>query len=162
MFRKIRASLATVVTGAVIASAAFFMPAVASAANPPATTSGGSVYNNLSCGANLDTSNIGGSGTACPANTNSGAGAVSNIVTTTINILSLVVGIVAVVMLIVGGFKYITSGGDSGKVTSAKNSIVYAVIGLVVVALAQIIVQFVLTKANPNNGNGASSATPTN
>jgi hypothetical protein len=49
-------------------------------------------------------------------------------------------------MIIFGGFKYITSGGESGNVTSAKNTIIYAVIGLVIVAFAQFIVQFVLGK----------------
>lgn len=61
-------------------------------------------------------------------------------------IFSAIVGIIAVVMMIVGGVRYITSGGDSGNVTAAKNTILYAIIGLVVVALAQIIVQFVLKK----------------
>jgi hypothetical protein len=49
-------------------------------------------------------------------------------------------------MIIVGGLKYITSGGDSGNVSGAKNTILYAIVGLVVVALAQIIVRFVLTR----------------
>ena len=49
-------------------------------------------------------------------------------------------------MIMVGGFKYITSGGDSGNITGAKNTILYAVVGLVVVALAQIIVRFVLAR----------------
>ncbi|MES2971857.1 MAG: pilin [Patescibacteria group bacterium] len=64
-----------------------------------------------------------------------------------INIFSLIVGVVAVIMIIVGGLKYITSGGDSGNITGAKNTILYAIIGLVVVALAQIVVKFVLQKA---------------
>ena len=64
-----------------------------------------------------------------------------------INIISVIVAVVAVIMIIFGGFKYITSGGDSGNVTGAKNTILYAIIGLVVVALAQFIVKFVLTKA---------------
>lgn len=64
-----------------------------------------------------------------------------------INIFSLVIGVVAVIMIILGGFKYITSGGDSGNVTGAKNTILYAVIGLIIVALAQIIVRFVLQTA---------------
>ena len=50
-------------------------------------------------------------------------------------------------MIIYGGFRYITSGGDSGKVTGAKNTIIYAVIGLVIVVLAQVIVKFILDKA---------------
>jgi hypothetical protein len=64
-----------------------------------------------------------------------------------INIFSVIVGIVAVIMIIIGGFKYITSGGDSGNVTGAKNTILYAIIGLVIVALAQFIVKFVLSKS---------------
>ena len=72
---------------------------------------------------------------------------VNNIITTVINIFSVIVGIVAVIMIIVGGLKYITSGGASDSVSSAKNTILYAVIGLIIVALAQIIVRFVLNKA---------------
>lgn len=71
---------------------------------------------------------------------------VNNILTTVINIFSLVVGVVAVIMIIIGGLKYITSGGDSGNITGAKNTILYAIIGLVVVALAQVVVKFVLAK----------------
>lgn len=64
-----------------------------------------------------------------------------------INIISVVVGVVAVVMIVFGGLKYITSGGESSNVSSAKNTILYAIIGLVVVALAQFIVRFVLDKS---------------
>jgi len=64
-----------------------------------------------------------------------------------INVFSVIVGVVAVIMIIWGGFKYITSGGDSNKVSGAKNTIIYAIIGLIVVALSQFIVQFVLAKA---------------
>lgn len=71
---------------------------------------------------------------------------VNNIITTVINIFSLVVGVISVVMIIIGGLKYITSGGDSGNVSGAKNTILYAIIGLVVVALAQVIVRFVLRR----------------
>jgi hypothetical protein len=65
-----------------------------------------------------------------------------------INIFSWIVGVVSVIMIIYGGFRYITSGGDSNSVTSAKNTILYAIIGLVIVALAQVIVNFVLDKTN--------------
>jgi hypothetical protein len=56
------------------------------------------------------------------------------------------VGIIAVLMIIIGGFKYITSGGESSNISGAKNTIIYAIIGLVIVALAQIIVHFVVNK----------------
>jgi Na+/phosphate symporter len=71
---------------------------------------------------------------------------INNIVHTIVNLLSAIVGIVAVIMIIVGGFRYITSGGNDTSVTSAKNTILYAIIGLVVVALAQLIVRFTLSK----------------
>lgn len=55
------------------------------------------------------------------------------------------VGILSVIMLIWGGILYTTSSGDSNKVTTAKNTIMYAVIGLVVAIFAYAIVNFVLT-----------------
>jgi cytochrome bd-type quinol oxidase subunit 2 len=61
-----------------------------------------------------------------------------------INIFSVIVGVIAVIMIIIGGLKYITSGGESSNVSGAKNTIIYAIVGLVVVALAQFIVHFVL------------------
>lgn len=65
-----------------------------------------------------------------------------------VNLFSIIVGIIAVVMIIYGGFRYITSGGDSGRVGSAKNTLIYAIIGLIIVALAQIIVRFVLNQSS--------------
>lgn len=65
-----------------------------------------------------------------------------------VNLVSIVVGAVSILMIIYGGFRYITSGGDSGRVGTAKNTLIYAVIGLIVVALAQLIVNFVLSTAN--------------
>lgn len=64
-----------------------------------------------------------------------------------INIMSVLVGFAAVLMIIIGGFKYITSSGDSAGVNSAKNTILFAVVGLVIVAVAQIIVRFVINEA---------------
>ncbi len=71
---------------------------------------------------------------------------VSGLLDTVINIFSLVVGITSVIMIIIGGFKYIISQGDSANISSAKNTILYAIIGLVVVVMAQVIVRFVLAK----------------
>lgn len=82
-----------------------------------------------------------------PCNVDNGVIQLNQAVTTIINTFSLIVGIVAVVMLIYGGFRYVTSGGDSSNIGNAKNTIIYAIVGLVIVALSQAIVQFVLTKA---------------
>jgi hypothetical protein len=69
---------------------------------------------------------------------------VSNIVQLIVNVFSWIVGVIAVIMIIIGGLRYITSGGDSGNITTAKNTILYAIIGLIIVALAQIVVRFVI------------------
>jgi uncharacterized membrane protein len=61
------------------------------------------------------------------------------------NTVLYIVGIIAVVMLIVGGIKYLLSGGDSKKVTDAKNTVLYAIIGLVVCFLSFAIVNFVIS-----------------
>lgn len=71
---------------------------------------------------------------------------VTKVVKVVIQILSLIAGIAAVVMIIVAGLKYITSGGDASSISGAKNALIYALVGLVVVALSQVIVRFVLGK----------------
>jgi hypothetical protein len=71
---------------------------------------------------------------------------VSSLVSDIVNLLSVIVGIAAVIMVIVAGFKYVTSGGEANKVASAKSTLIYAIVGLIIVALAQFIVHFVLSK----------------
>ena len=70
------------------------------------------------------------------------------------NTILYIVGILAVIMLIIGGIRYVVSGGDSKKVTDAKNTILYAIIGLIVCFLAFAIVNFVIaalpSSSNPN------------
>ncbi len=73
---------------------------------------------------------------------------VQEIIRLVINILSWVVGIAAVIMIIIGGLRYVLSGGDSTGVNNAKNTILYALIGLVIVAMAQILVRFVLERVS--------------
>lgn len=135
MFKNIRNLIAGLVTAFTLVAVPVFAPAFVSADSP-------NIRDNLCGAANSLTVNTGGN---C-AGTSGGTDQINNIITTVINIFSLVVGVVSVIMIIVGGFRYITSGGDSSKVGGAKNTIIYALIGLVVVALAQFIVQFVLNK----------------
>jgi hypothetical protein len=59
------------------------------------------------------------------------------------NILLFLVGAVSVIMLIIGGIRYVISGGDQAQVTSAKNTILYAIVGIVVAFLAYAAVNFV-------------------
>lgn len=69
-----------------------------------------------------------------------GDGGIFNRIT---SILLFVVGAVAVIMLIFGGIRYIVSGGDQANVTAAKNTILYAIIGIIVALLAYAAVKFV-------------------
>ncbi|MBR5621428.1 hypothetical protein IKW75_03040 [Candidatus Saccharibacteria bacterium] len=73
------------------------------------------------------------------------------------NTVLFAVGIISVVMLIYGGIRYVLSGGDSKKVTDAKNTILYAIIGLIISILAYAIVNFVI---NTVTGDNNSAATP--
>ena len=82
-------------------------------------------------------------GTDCLQDPHGGI-SVNKIITTIVNVLSFVVGVVAVIMIMVGGFRYVTSAGDSSKASSAKSTITYAIVGIVIVASAQVIVRYVL------------------
>jgi len=105
-----------------------------------------SIKNCLTQGTNLD-GTIGANGECTGDQSNSTSSAdLNTTIASVVNIISIVVGVIAVIMIIWGGLRYITSGGESGKITGAKNTIIYALIGLVVVALAQFIVHFVLAK----------------
>ncbi len=59
------------------------------------------------------------------------------------NILLFLVGAISVIMLIIGGIRYVISGGDQAQVTAAKNTILYAIVGIVVAFLAYAAVNFV-------------------
>lgn len=63
-----------------------------------------------------------------------------------LNTVYLVAGMIAVLIIVIAGFFYITANGDSNQITKAKNTILYAVIGLVVVMFAFVITQFVISK----------------
>jgi hypothetical protein len=82
----------------------------------------------------------GASGCAAPK----GSPTVNGVINTVINIMSAFVGILAVIMIIYAGFRYVTAGGDSSKISTAKNTLIYAIVGLVVAGLSQVIVRYVV------------------
>ena len=99
------------------------------------------IQRGLCAGANLDFRNT----RADCSRDNEALETVNRVIRRIVNLLSVIVGIVAVIMIIIGGFRYVTSGGSDASVTGAKNTILYAVIGLIIVALAQLLVNFVLS-----------------
>jgi len=76
-------------------------------------------------------------------------GGPDSIFTVVVNVLLFIIGAICVIMLIWGGIRYTTSAGNAASVTAAKNTIMYAIIGLVIAFLAYAIVNWVLT-ALPN------------
>lgn len=68
----------------------------------------------------------------------------SKIIKSVIELLLYAVGVTAVVMIVIGGIRYVISQGDESKIKSAKNTILYAVIGLIVALVAYAIVNFVI------------------
>jgi cytochrome bd-type quinol oxidase subunit 2 len=127
VLKRIKQIVAVVTLGVVLA-----LPGVSS-------VQAQNIQDSLCSGAELSTT-----ATDCATSTADAGSSVNDLIADVINIFSLVVGVVSVIMIIYGGFRYITSGGESNSVSSAKNTILYAIIGLVIVALAQFIVRFVL------------------
>jgi hypothetical protein len=118
----------TLVVPALVLGFAFVTPNAAHAQNCTDVTAGGI-----------------GNGAACAQPTGAaqnlfGDGSIFNTIT---NILLFLIGAVSVIMLIIGGVRYVVSGGDQGAVTSAKNTILYAIIGIVIAFLAFAAVRFV-------------------
>ena len=70
-----------------------------------------------------------------------------NTIAAIINVISIIAGIAAVLMIMVSGFRMITANGDSNTISSARMGILYSIIGLLIVAFAQFIVYFVLHHA---------------
>ena len=122
----------------------------------------------------LGTQNV--SAYSCPAGTpGANRGEVSNLaecslsdtentfmstLTKIINVVLAVLGIVAVMMIIMGGVTYVTSNGDAAKLTKAKNTIIYSVIGLVIALLAFAIVNFVLSSVFSSDSSKDTASCP--
>ncbi len=132
-----------ILTVSLISIFAFLLPSVALSANFIASAQTADIDKSLCAGTDLQAP-VGGQTPDCTVDKQASSDRVNEIVALVINIFSWVVGVVAVIMIIYGGFQYITAAGDTTKVGNAKNTILYALIGLVIVALSQIIVKFVL------------------
>lgn len=124
-----------------IASSLFFMLAtvglffapVVQAVDPFGTVCEGSAADSPACGSSQ------------PGNPNPITGP-DGVLTIAIEIVSTVAGVMAVFVMIVAGFRYVTSSGDPATVNAAKNTILFASIGVVVAIFARTILVFVLGK----------------
>lgn len=113
-------------------AAAFFPAAVSAQVDPfQGACQGGAQGSTVCSGRNLSNDPI------------AGPNGIINQVTI---ILSIIAGIVSVIFLIWGGIKYITANGDSSSIATAKSTIIYALVGIVVAALARPLINFVLSR----------------
>ena len=81
----------------------------------------------------------------------------AGIFSTITNVMLFIVGGVGVLMIIIGGLRYVLSGGDSGNVSAAKNTILYAIVGIIVSLLAYAVVSFVVSSFANNSSSGFAS-----
>ena len=135
MYRKISAYISSLVAVAVFALFGFVAAAVPAGAQGLAEEACTGFQEAL--------------GESCDSNT--AGGEIDSTIQTAVDIISIVVAVIAVIMIIVGGIKYVTSGGDAGSTKSARDSIIYAIVGLVIVSIAQFIVRFVVGEVTSDN-----------
>ena len=128
-------------TGAVLvslASGAFFSDVHVMALAPSTTVASSTAANEACQGLNLLGSNGCGNGSS----------QVNDTLSAIINVFSAIVGIVAVIMIIVSGLQFMTANGDPQGIAKARTALLYAIIGLVIVVLAQTIVHFAISQAS--------------
>lgn len=85
-----------------------------------------------------------GTSSACINQTDDPITGPQGIIKRAINLLSILVGVASVIVIMVAGFSFITSQGEPAALSKAKNSLIFAVIGIVIVVLAQVIAGFVV------------------
>jgi cytochrome bd-type quinol oxidase subunit 2 len=137
MINKIK-TLMFALSAMLVLAAPLAIPATALAVEPE------QINRNICQGVRLEVDSQAG-GASCEG---TGTNTLNEKIAQIINILSAIIGVVAVFMIIYAGFRYITSGGSEKGIETAKKTIMYALIGLVIVALAQLIVRFVVKSAS--------------
>jgi hypothetical protein len=129
LFSKICLLIACVASGAFV----IYSSSIAIAAETASSTSQGQVCKGV---------NINGSETC------DDGGSINKLLKTILSVISWVAGIITIIMIVIAGIKFSTSTGDSAKVTSAKSTLTFALVGAVVVILAQVIVRFVINQVD--------------
>jgi hypothetical protein len=110
----------------------------------PAITSAASFTDVCNTGVNVGDSAV----CSQKDNTTNNISGANGVIIKAANLVAIVTGVIAVFIIIVSGIKFITSSGDPNSVAGARNTLLYAVIGLIVIVLARTIVVFVIGKIN--------------
>jgi hypothetical protein len=150
MINKIKKIILVSLTSIVFAASAlvpsFSVEAAARVAAPVQSCGSNNVAANIASGANAT-----GNSQSCNNGKDLKSG-VKTLASTVTTDFSIVVGAISVIMIIYAGFKYITSGGSNENTNSARNILMYAVIGLVIAVIAQLIVHLVINSASKITG----------
>ena len=128
-------------TASALASLFAFMGVMTVAA--PASALFESSKGQAQCGVNLEDPT--GANSSCVDSTNSSS-KVSDTLKIVLNIISIVAGVVAIIMVVIGGLRFITSQGEGSSTALARNTVIYAVVGVVVVLSAQGLIFFVINR----------------
>ena len=83
------------------------------------------------------------------------SGAIDSVLSRAIGLILTVAAVVAFFYLIVSGFQYMTAGGDADKATKARQGIINAIIGIIIILISYIVIRFVatsITQSNPVGG----------
>jgi hypothetical protein len=91
-------------------------------------------------------SGAGSASAACSGNGNDNISGKNGIILRATELVSIIAGIAAIIVIMIAGIMFVTAGGDSNRISTAKNTIIYSVVGLVVIVLARTIVIFVVTR----------------
>lgn len=75
-----------------------------------------------------------------------GGGSLPALIATIINVMLLIAAVVAVIYLIIGGYQYITSGGNAEQAQTGRTTVLNAIIGLVIIFAAYLVVRFIIEK----------------
>ena len=126
--------LAAIITVLGMAGLVVWQPVVAEAVNPLTASCQNAPTNDPICNSNRSGTRLFGAGSFW---------------TNLINVMIFIVGTVSVLMIVVGGLRYVLSGGDSSSTTAAKNTILYAIIGVVIALMAYAIINFVVMRLIP-------------
>ena len=129
--------------------AMLIVPVLALGVSAAANIVGAPVVNAADCTSSANGGLAGGASCAKGASQQSDLFGSNGVFKTITNVLLFIIGAISVIMLIIG-IRYVVSGGDSGAVTSAKNTILYAIIGIVVAILAYALVNFVISSFAAN------------
>ena len=81
----------------------------------------------------------------------------SGIFTTITNVMLFIVGAISVIMVVIGGLRYVVSGGNSTNITTAKNTILYAIVGLIIAIMAYAVINFVIGSFIPGASGGVTN-----